>query len=78
MSSVWPSSGAILAELSTLRPGSTLCPGELARRLGTTQAELRPHLQTLADEGRVVVTQRGASADLRTLRGPYRVALEHA
>ena len=65
---------AILAELAALRPGATLCPGELARRLGSTQAQLRPLLQTLADAGRIAITQRGAPADLRTLRGPYRVA----
>jgi hypothetical protein len=51
-----------------------MCPGELARRVGATQATLRPILVVLADEGAVVITQRGEPADLRTLRGPYRVA----
>lgn len=72
-----PSPDAILAPLAALRAGATMCPGELARRLGTSQAELRPTLVALAAEGRINITQRGAPADLRTLRGPYRVALAH-
>lgn len=65
---------AIFAELGGLRPGATMCPGELARRLGATQADLRPVLAKLAAERRILVMQRGAPADLATLRGPYRVA----
>lgn len=44
-------------------------------RFGVTQVALRPRLIELADAGRVAITQRGLPADLRTLRGPYRVAL---
>lgn len=65
----------ILAELAKVRAGATLCPGELAKRLGITQAGLRPRLIELSSSGRIVVSQRGETADLRTLRGPYRVAL---
>lgn len=65
---------AIREVLDTLRAGTTICPGELARRLGVTPATLRPILAALADAGEVVITQRGEAADLRTLRGPYRVA----
>lgn len=65
---------AIREVLDTLRPEATMCSGELARRVGATQATLRPVLVALADEGVVVITQRGETADLRTLRGPYRVA----
>ncbi len=64
----------VLRVLEGLRPGATICPGELARRLGSTQAALRPLLAGLAAQGRVAITQRGAPADLATLRGPYRVA----
>ncbi len=64
---------AVLAELGALRDGATMCPGALARRLGTTQARLRPLLQALAAERRLRITQRGEAADLATLRGPYRV-----
>jgi DNA-binding IclR family transcriptional regulator len=65
---------AIREVLATLRTGATMCPGELARRVGATQATLRPTLVAMADEGAVMITQRGEPADLRTLRGPYRVA----
>jgi DNA-binding FadR family transcriptional regulator len=63
----------ILEELARLKPGSTLCPGELARRLGTTLAMLRPAYADLAARGKIRVTQRGRPADLRTLCGPFRV-----
>ncbi len=67
----------VLRVRDELRPGATICPGELARRLGSTQAalrSLRSLLAGLAAQGRVAITQRGAPADLATLRGPYRVA----
>lgn len=59
--------------LARLPAGSTCCPGELARRLGRTQAALRPVLAQLAAAGEVRITQRGQTRDLATLRGPYRV-----
>lgn len=65
---------AVLRVLASLRPGATMCPGDLARRLGATQAALRPVLAELAAAGRVRVTQGGAEADLAVVRGPYRVA----
>jgi DNA-binding GntR family transcriptional regulator len=65
----------ILTRLARLRPGSTACPGKLARGLGTTQRALRPVLTRLEAEGRIVVTQRGVVQPLEQLRGPYRVAL---
>ena len=64
----------VLERLATLRDGATACPGDVARKLGTTQHELRPVLAELARAGKIAVTQRGRAADLRTLRGPYRVA----
>lgn len=65
---------SVLELLAKLGPGTTACPGEVARKLGTTQRELRPVLARLAEAGEISVSQRGAQADLRTLRGPYRVA----
>jgi len=65
----------ILAELATLKTGTTMCPGALALRLGTTLRDLRPTCLRLAESGRIRVTQRGQSADLRTLRGPFRIRL---
>jgi DNA-binding IscR family transcriptional regulator len=64
----------VLAALAGLRPGTSCCPGTLARRLGTTPAVLRPILAPLAAAGRVRITQQGRPRDLATLRGPYRVA----
>jgi predicted ArsR family transcriptional regulator len=64
----------VLELLAKLAPGATACPGEVARKLGTTQRELRPVLSELAAAGSIAVSQRGAPADLRTLRGPYRIA----
>lgn len=64
----------ILGELAQLAPRTTLCPGALAKRLGRTAADLRPVLVELQVRGRVAIFQRGAPADLKTLRGPYRVA----
>jgi hypothetical protein len=68
------SADAVLYELGTLRPGATMCPGALARRLGSSPALLRPVLAGLAAGGRVAITQRGRPADLALLLGPYRVA----
>jgi hypothetical protein len=63
----------VVAALAGVRPGTTCCPGTLARRLGTTPAALRPVLARLAAAGRVRITQGGLPRDLATLRGPYRV-----
>ena len=43
-----PTPAAVLAALAGLRPGTSCCPGTLARRLGTTSAALRPILAPLA------------------------------
>ena len=69
-----PTAVAVVAALAGLRPGTSCCPGTLARRLGTTPATLRPILARLAAAGRVRITQQGRPRDLATLRGPYRVA----
>jgi hypothetical protein len=61
-------------ELAKLAPGTTACPGDVARRLGRTQRELRPIFAAMAAAGTVRITQRGVPADLATVRGPYRVA----
>lgn len=65
----------LLAELVPLKPGATMCPGELARRLGTTQKALRPTLVELQQRGVIKVTQGGKPKSLASVRGPYRVAL---
>lgn len=63
----------VLAELARVRAGRTLCPGELARRLGTTQRALRPTLAALEARGLVRCSQRGVVKRLAEIRGPYRV-----
>lgn len=65
----------LLAELAPLTPGATICPGELARRLGTTQKALRTTLGELQQRGVIKVTQGGKPKSLASVRGPYRVAL---
>lgn len=64
---------AILHELAQLRPGTTICPGQLARRLGLDQAALRPHLLRLAERGQLSLRQKNRPVNPSTLRGPYRV-----
>ena len=66
---------AIRRGLAELRPGATMCPGRLARRLGTTLRELRPTYQAMAAHGALRITQGGEPADLATLKGPFRVSL---
>lgn len=73
-----PAERTVLAELSRLRPGTTLCAGELARRVFPGKERpldsLRPVLLRMERSGSVRVMQRGQAADLETLRGPFRVA----
>ncbi|MEM1058574.1 MAG: DUF3253 domain-containing protein [Verrucomicrobiota bacterium] len=67
---------AILERLSRLKPEGTMCPGQLAKILGSTQKELRPLYVQLAREGRVVISQGGVRVrDFESLRGAYRVRL---
>lgn len=65
---------AVLTELARLRAGTTVCPGELAKRLGTTPRALRPFLAELEARRVLVVLQRGVVKPLRDVRGPYRIA----
>ncbi len=64
---------AIVERVCTLRAGTTMCPGRLARDLGSTLAAVRPILRALAVEGKLSTWQKGRRADLGTLRGPFRV-----
>ena len=65
----------LVARLGTLRAGSTMCPGRLARDAGQVLASIRPLLAHLAHTGVVRITQRGAEVDLAVARGPFRVSL---
>lgn len=70
------------AQLERRAAGKTICPSEVARALGSTEAEWRPLMQPvrdvatrLADAGEVEWSQRGERVDPRTARGPVRLRL---
>jgi hypothetical protein len=69
---------AILARVGRIHPGSTLCPGTLARDLGVSTDTLRPHLSELQQSQRITITQGGMARPLSEVRGPYRVGLARA
>lgn len=72
----------ILALCAARRAGATICPSEAARALCATEAgwralmpDVRAVAAALADDGQVVVSQKGVPVDPRTARGPIRIAL---
>ena len=70
---------AILDLLADRDPGRTICPSEAARVLGGDDGfrplmpVVRDAARTLADAGRIEVTQRGRRVDIDTARGPIRL-----
>jgi hypothetical protein len=73
---------AILALLVQRRPGATVCPSEVARRLAPETArwralmpEVRAAAGRLAAAGRITMTQRGRAVDPGRARGPIRLRL---
>jgi len=70
----------ILALLALRRLGATVCPSEVARAVGgdgwrALMPSVRDAAGRLADDGRIVVTQRGEVVDVRHVRGPVRLRL---
>nr|WP_255665392.1 DUF3253 domain-containing protein [Luteitalea sp. TBR-22] len=70
----------VLRLLSQGRPGTTMCPSEVARKLDPISwrrlmPEVRQAAVALADAGQVEVLQRGQVVDGRTARGPIRLRL---
>lgn len=69
---------AILARVAGLRPGTTCCPSEIARALSDDWRPLMEPIRAqafgLADEGRLRITQGGATVAGRDVRGPIRLA----
>ena len=67
---------AILAQVDTLRPGTSCCPSQVARSLSADwrplMGPLRAAALALAAEGRVRVLQRGVDA-APDPRGPIRL-----
>lgn len=71
---------AILTSVRKRGAGKTLCPSEVARRLAPEAwRDLMPDVRAvaadLADQGRVVITQKGERVCVITTRGPIRIGL---
>jgi hypothetical protein len=65
----------ILDHLAELRPGSTMCPGQLSRDCGTTLAKARADILALAEAGEIELSQRGKKVAGSHIKGPFRVRL---
>lgn len=69
---------SILVEISALRKGTSVCPGELSHRVlpGTEQplSLLRPLIFELAEAGKLRLSQKGTLLPWWKIRGPFRVA----
>jgi hypothetical protein len=69
----------IVQELATLRAETTVCPGELAKRLlpelDKPLTVLRPLLYQMAEEKRVVLSQKNVKTPWWKIRGPFRIRL---
>jgi hypothetical protein len=63
----------LLAKLSKLPDGVTMCPGRLAGDCGTVLAAIRGDLIQLAIDDKIVITQRGQPVAAENLKGPFRV-----
>lgn len=73
---------AILEMAAARGPDKSICPSEVARAVATGGSEaawraimpaVRGVAAALADEGRIVVTQRGVVVDARSAVGPIRL-----
>jgi hypothetical protein len=65
----------LLERLEELKPGATMCPGQLSRACGTTLAQARGDILVLARAGRIALSQRGQAVTPDRLKGPFRVCL---
>lgn len=73
---------AIFKLLAQRQSGASICPSDAARAVYPDAAQWRaamPRVRAvvaqLADAGHLVVTQRGAQVDVRTVKGPIRLRL---
>ena len=69
----------ILTLLHARDPGKTICPSEVARAMDPDHwrplmQRVRDAAAKLADRGEIIVTQKGKTVDVRTVRGPVRIA----
>lgn len=60
--------------LGQVKPGTTICPGRLARKVGTTLPELRPWLEALEQRGEIAFYQKGQPVRTGEFKGPFRVS----
>ncbi len=66
----------LLARLKSLRPGTTMCPGQLSRDCGTTLRAARADILALADAGKIMISQRGRKVPPGgDVKGPFRIRL---
>jgi hypothetical protein len=68
-----PTQRQILKQLEKLKPGATICPGQLARKCGSTLAKIRSDLLDLAQAKKIVLSQRGQTVSGANPKGPFRV-----
>lgn len=70
---------AILSAVTTRGAGKTICPSEVARTMATEWRDIMPDVrragQSLADEARLLVTQRGQPVNAVEAKGPIRFGL---
>lgn len=69
---------ALLARCA--RTNGSVCPSDVAREIHdeyweAIMPQVRDVIAELAEQGRVVVTQRGQPVDMLTARGPVRVSV---
>ncbi|MEL7489367.1 MAG: DUF3253 domain-containing protein [Pseudomonadota bacterium] len=70
---------AILTLCEARGPGKSICPSEAARALSPEgwrdhMEAVRVAAQSLAAEGRILCTQKGAVVDITRARGPIRLS----
>jgi hypothetical protein len=72
----------ILRLLGERGPGKTICPSEVARRLADG-GDFHPYMEPvreaargLANDDRIVVTQKGREVEIGEARGPIRLGLK--
>ena len=64
----------LLDRLARLRPGTTMCPGKLSRDCGTTLRAARADILALAQDGKIMLSQRGKDVPAGAeIEGPFRV-----
>ncbi|MEL6840290.1 MAG: DUF3253 domain-containing protein [Pseudomonadota bacterium] len=65
---------AVLERAAQLRPGTTFCPSEVARRLADDWRPLMPLVREVAaDMPEIIATQKGVPVDPLLAKGPIRL-----